>query len=198
MSTAMTSVRTVAVTGSLSAPSRSSRLAELIVDAVQAQVAAEPYLVEIAQVGPLLGHGLARRGLPAPARAALELVESAELLVVATPVYRGSYAGLFKHFFDLVDQDALVDVPVILAASGGSPRHALMLEHALRPLFACFRAQTVPTAIFVSDAELQDPCAASPELQARAVLAARQALRLLERRPPLTPIVHELGRPTAS
>jgi FMN reductase len=193
MGSAMTSIRSVAVTGSLNAPSRSSRLAELILRAVQQEVATDPYLVEIAQVGPLLGHSLLRAGLPAPARAALELVESAELLVVVTPVYRGSYAGLFKHFFDLVDQDALQDVPVILAASGGSTRHALMLEHALRPLFSCFRAQSVPTAIFACGDELRDERAASPELSARAALAARQAVRLLPRQPPLDLSLPALG-----
>ena len=198
MTTAMSNVRAVAVTGSLSVPSRSTRLAQLILRAVQAQIPAEPYLVEIAQVGPLLGHGLTRSGLPGPARAALELVESAELLVVATPVYRGSYAGLFKHFFDLVDQDALVDVPVILGACGGTARHALMLEHALRPLFSCFRAQSVPTALFASGDELSEDGSVSSELSARAAQAARQAARLLPRRPPIDLSLPELGKRTAS
>jgi FMN reductase len=178
-------IRSVAVSGSLSAPSRSSRLALLLLRALEAQAQVEPHLVEIGQLGPLLGHGLGRMGLPAAARAALELVESADLLVAATPVYRGSYSGLFKHFFDLVDQDALQDVPVILAASAGSARHALMLEHALRPLFSCFRAQSVPMAIFACGSELQEDGGASPELSARAAQAARQAIRLLQRRPRL-------------
>jgi MsuE subfamily FMN reductase len=66
----------------------------------------------------------------------LAAVEAADALIVGTPVYRASFTGLFKHFFDFVEQTALVDVPVLLAASGGSDRHALVLEHQLRPLFS--------------------------------------------------------------
>jgi FMN reductase len=74
----------------------------------------------------------------------LAAVEAADALIVGTPVYRASFTGLFKHFFDFVEQTALVDVPVLLAASGGSDRHALVLEHQLRPLFSFFQAQTLP------------------------------------------------------
>jgi hypothetical protein len=59
--------------------------------------------------------------------------------------------GLFKHFMDLIDHTALVDVPVALLASGGSDRHALVVEHQLRPLFAFFGAHTLPTGVFISD-----------------------------------------------
>lgn len=52
-------------------------------------------------------------------------------------MYRGSYTGLFKHFFDFIHQDALIDKPILLAATGGSERHALVIDHQLRPLRAC-------------------------------------------------------------
>ena len=73
------------------------------------------------------------------------------LLIVGTPVYRASFTGLFKHFFDFVEQTALVDVPVLLAAQGGSERHALVLEHQLRPLFSFFQAQTLPIGVYATD-----------------------------------------------
>ncbi|MFQ2466534.1 NAD(P)H-dependent oxidoreductase [Aeromonas caviae] len=58
--------------------------------------------------------------------------------MVATPVFRGSYTGLFKRFFDLIGQDTLTDKPVLLAATGGSQRHALVIDHQIRPLFSFF------------------------------------------------------------
>ncbi len=75
--------------------------------------------------------------LPQRVQDDLAAVEAADALIVGTPVYRASFTGLFKHFFDFVEQTALVGyVPVLLAASGGSDRHALVLEHQLRPLFS--------------------------------------------------------------
>ncbi|OYU96670.1 MAG: FMN reductase, partial [Burkholderiales bacterium PBB5] len=80
-------------------------------------------------------------------------IESADLVIAATPVYKGSYTGLFKHLFDLVDPNALVGRPVLLAANGGSERHALVVDHQLRPLFAFFRALTVPSAVYAAEAD---------------------------------------------
>ena len=60
-------------------------------------------------------------------------IESADALIVATPVYRGSYTGLFKHLFDLVDHEALIGTPVLLAATGGSDRHSLVIDHQFGP-----------------------------------------------------------------
>lgn len=75
----------------------------------------------------------------------LDEIESADLLLVASPVYRGSYPGLLKHLFDLIDLNALIDTPVLLAATGGTERHALVLDHQLRPLFSFFQAITLPS-----------------------------------------------------
>ncbi|WP_204318603.1 NAD(P)H-dependent oxidoreductase, partial [Klebsiella aerogenes] len=72
-----------------------------------------------------------RNQLPAAVERELAAVEQADVLVMATPVYRGSYTGLFKHFFDFIEQDALIDKPILLAATGGSERHALVIEHQL-------------------------------------------------------------------
>src|ERR671918_283478 len=59
-------------------------------------------------------------------------------LMVASPVYRASFTGLFKHVFDFVGQYSLIDTPVLLAATGGSDRHALIIDHQFRPLFSFF------------------------------------------------------------
>ncbi|PKQ32800.1 MAG: oxidoreductase [Actinobacteria bacterium HGW-Actinobacteria-2] len=81
---------------------------------------------------------------------ALQQVTTADAVVALTPTYQGSYSGLFKSFFDLIDAAALTDVPVLLGATGGTPRHSLVTEHALRPLFSYLHAIVVPTALFVA------------------------------------------------
>ena len=106
-------------------------------------------------------------------------VEQADVLVVATPVYRGSYTGLFKHFFDLIHQDALIDTPVLLAATGGSERHALVIDHQLRPLFSFFQARTLPLGVYATDKDFVDQRLRDEALMDRARLAVRRALPLI-------------------
>jgi len=111
----------------------------------------------------------------------LAAVEAADALIVGTPVYRASFTGLFKHFFDFVEQTALVDVPVLLAASGGSDRHALVLEHQLRPLFSFFQAQTLPIGVYATDRDFNtDYRVQSEQLRDRITLAIARALPVLE------------------
>ena len=111
----------------------------------------------------------------------LAAVEAADALIVGTPVYRASFTGLFKHFFDFVEQTALVDVPVLLAASGGSDRHALVLEHQLRPLFSFFQAQTWPMGVYPTDRDFTRQYTIHSEaLRDRITLAVARALPILE------------------
>lgn len=108
-------------------------------------------------------------------------LKAADALIVGTPVYRASFTGLFKHFFDFVEQTALVDVPVLLAASGGSDRHALVLEHQLRPLFSFFQAQTLPIGVYATDRDFaKDYSIQSDLLRDRITLAVARALPILE------------------
>jgi FMN reductase len=110
-------------------------------------------------------------------RDAVTAVEQADLLIVASPVYRGSYTGLFKSFFDVVDQRALAGTPVLLAASGGSERHALVVDHELRPLFAFFQALTVPTAVYATASDCTADLLPDPGLQDRIRRAAGELVR---------------------
>ncbi|PWU61732.1 NADPH-dependent FMN reductase, partial [Micromonospora globispora] len=83
-------------------------------------------------------------GFPAPAlREALDTVAGADGLIAVTPIFNASYNGLFKSFFDVVEKDALVDRPVLIGATGGTARHSLALEHAVRQMFAYLRALVV-------------------------------------------------------
>ncbi len=90
-------------------------------------------------------------GYPSPGlRRAFDAVTAADGLIVVTPTFTASYSGLFKMFFDCLEDTALVDKPVLTAATGGTGRHSLVLEHAVRPLFAYLRAVVVPTAVFAA------------------------------------------------
>src|SRR5215217_5971122 len=90
--------------------------------------------------------GFAGRSL----QTAVDTVTGADGLIAVTPIFSASYSGLFKTFFDVLDKDALVGKPVLLAATAGTARHSLALEHAVRPLFAYLRAVTVPTPVFAA------------------------------------------------
>lgn len=141
----------VGLAGSPSTPSSSRRLIELVLDRIGHRVEIDPQLIDIAALPTL--STLSRSAADPVLLSALRAVETADLLIVASPVYKGSYTGLFKHFIDLLDQHALVGTPVALLASGGGERHALVIEHQLRPLFAFFQAQTLATGVFVSSQE---------------------------------------------
>lgn len=80
----------------------------------------------------------------------IDAVTTADGLVVVSPIFKASYSGLFKSFFDVLEDDALVGKPTVVAATGGSSRHSLVLDHALRPLFAYLRAVVVPTGVFAA------------------------------------------------
>jgi FMN reductase len=140
----------VALSGSPSAPSRTHQVLASALDRIAAATGAETSIVELAELVPDLGIR-ARTEASVRLEAALKRVETADLLLAGTPVYKGSYPGLFKHFVDLIAYPGLLGVPVGIIATGGSDRHALIVEYQLRPLFAFFGAKTLPTAVFISD-----------------------------------------------
>ena len=105
---------------------------------------------------PELGSAIDHTGVVGDLAVLIHSIESADVLVVGSPVYKGSYTGLFKHLFDLIGHDRLIGKPVILTATGGGNRHALVVEHQLRPLFGFFTAHSMATAIYASDADFVD------------------------------------------
>nr|WP_246549117.1 NAD(P)H-dependent oxidoreductase [Ancylobacter oerskovii] len=144
----------VGLSGGLSSPSRTLSLVELTVARIGAAasaagIATATQVVDIAALDDI--GALRSRPGSDPVEAALEAVEKADLLVAGSPVYKGSYSGLFKHFVDFLDYRGLIDLPVALVATGGSDRHALAIEHQLRPLFAFFQAQPLGTGIFFTE-----------------------------------------------
>jgi FMN reductase len=172
-------LKVVAVSGSLHDPSKTAVLLEGILDALSKVLPIDSHVVRITEIGPKLAGELSRSGLPADVEDELKRIETADLLVVATPVYRASFTGLFKHLFDFVDQYALVDTPVLLAATGGSERHSLIIEHQLRPLFGFFQALTLPVGIYAHDSDFTDYQISAPLLKERIAKAIDRGLPLI-------------------
>lgn len=90
---------------------------------------------------------------PGALRGAVETVTGAAGLIAVTPVFNASYSGLFKMFFDVLEPGSLDGAPVLLGATGGTARHSLALDYALRPLFGYLRARPVPTAVYAASGD---------------------------------------------
>jgi FMN reductase len=147
--------RIVVVSAGLSQPSSTRLLADRLAQATADSLletghAAEVEVIELRDHTRALADHLLT-GFPTGAlREALERLAAADAVIAVTPVFQGSYSGLFKLFFDVVDRDALRGTPVLMAATGGTARHSLVLEYALRPLFAHLKAAVTPTAVYAA------------------------------------------------
>ncbi|MBG0808273.1 NAD(P)H-dependent oxidoreductase [Methylosinus sp. H3A] len=172
----------VVVTGNTHRPSKSQALAAAIVEAAQLGPAVSTEIYDIVDAGPGLGGSLRRDDLPWEAARIVDAIEHADGLVVAVPIYKASYPGLFKHLFDFVDPSALERKPVALAATGGGFRHALAVEHQLRPLFGFFSAHSLPTGVFVSDANYRDGKIVDEDVIKRIGALAGELTDAIERR----------------
>jgi len=145
----------VVVAAGVSEPSSTRLLADRLAAAVDRHLrdAGIQPRIETIEVRPL-AHDLASHVLagfaPPALQTALDAVQAADGVVAVTPIFSASYSGLFKLFFDLVDRDAFDGKPVLLAATGGTARHSLAIEHAMRPLFAYLKADSMPTGVFAA------------------------------------------------
>jgi FMN reductase len=110
---------------------------------------------------------------------AIDQVVEADGLIAATPIFSASYSGLFKTFFDVLEPDALAGKPVIIAATAGTARHSLALEHVVRPLFSYLRAVVVPTTVFAATEDWGAGSQAGDALSERIDRAARELARLV-------------------
>lgn len=171
--------RLVAISGSANRPSRSSALALAIASATAERIDSELQLFDLIDAGSGLGAAFTRNELTPQARNVVEAVEQADALIAVSPVYKGSYTGLFKHLFDFIAPDKLFNKPVVIGATGGGHRHGLVVEHQLRPLFGFFSALTVPTSVYVSDHEFEEGVPSDKVVRERIDLAAAQLSALL-------------------
>ncbi|MBK0329229.1 NAD(P)H-dependent oxidoreductase [Rhodobacteraceae bacterium F11138] len=170
----------LAFCGSSWRPARPRRLVEAAVQNLRAAHGVDADLFDLVDAGPGIA-AFRREEMDRPARALLERIESASALIIGCPVFQGGYPGLFKHVFDQIPEGALRDVPVLLTACGGGLRHALIVEHHLRPLFGYFEAMTVPTAVYACATELEGKTLA-PSLEQRLDVAVAQFAALLRER----------------
>lgn len=165
-----------AVVGSTGSPSRTQALVDALLEEFDQRLLVRVRVLRLGEFARPLGAALSRAELPAEIEEHLQAIESADLLIAAAPVYRGTFPGHFKHLFDLVGQDALIDKPVLLAATGGSERHALVLDHQWRPLFSFFQAQTLPIGVYATNSDFEDYRVISAALRGRIRLAVERAL----------------------
>jgi len=147
-------VSRINIVGISGSPSAGGTTRRLVAD-VAGRIGAGQAEIRIVDVAELDLGARSRDEADAALEAALQAVEGADLLVAGTPVYKGAYTGFFKQFVDLVDYRALAGTPVALLATGGSERHALVIEHQLRPLFAFFQAHVLPTGVFLTGRDIE-------------------------------------------
>ncbi len=197
--------RTIAVVSAgLGVPSSTrllaDRLAAAAVDRLRAEgVQAIVEHIEVRDLAQDVTNNLLT-GFPSPdLRRALATLTGADGIIAVTPVFNGSYSGLFKSFLDVVEPGALDGVPVLAAATGGSERHSLVLDHALRPLFSYLHAVVVPTGVFAASADWGAGTEGGQGLESRIDRAAGELADLVARsRPASSPAPLAVGVDFAS
>jgi len=175
----------VVVTAGLSNPSSTRILADRLAAASAAALEADGLATDVDVIELRdLAHAVTDNlltGFPSGDLAdAVASVSSADAVIAVTPVFSASYSGLFKSFFDVLEAGALDGTPVLMAATAGTARHSLVLEHALRPLFSYLHAAPVPTAVFAAAEDF-----GSTGLAERVDRAAGELADALLRRPRL-------------
>ena len=173
--------KVVGLAGNFNQPSRTYQLTEEIVNRTAHAFDLDSMVYNLSALGQSFPIAQSVQDLDEQAQIIIKEIIEAEILVISVPTWNAGYPGMFKHLFDFVEQTALVDVPVLLAASGGSERHALVLEHQLRPLFSFFQAQTLPIGVYATDKDFTPQyTVSSQQLRDRIVLAVARALPILE------------------
>lgn len=185
----MSAKKLAVVTAGLSQPSSTrllaDRLAEATVEAATLDgVEVEVTVVELRDIAQDITNNLLTGFPSGRLQEAIDAVAGADALIAVTPICSASYSGLFKSFFDVIDNTALEGLPTTLAATGGSARHSLALEHEMRPLFSYLRAVTLPTAVFAASEDWgsgADGVSALPSRVRRAGRELASALAASER-----------------
>jgi len=177
--------RTIAVvTAGLGSPSATRLLADRLAGAVERALGDIDIDVDI-EVIELRDHAhdLTNRLLTGFATedlgAAMKKVVEADGLIAVTPIFNASYSGLFKIFFDVLEPDALAGRPVLIAATAGTARHSLAIEHAVRPLFSYLRTIVVPTGVFAASEDWGAGGSSEPALSERIDRAAGELAGLI-------------------
>jgi FMN reductase len=178
----------IVISAGLSRPSSTRLLADQLSAAAVAAagdlgVLLDSRVVELRDLASEITNAMLTGFAPAALQDVLDAVAGADAVIAVTPIFTASYSGLFKSFFDVLDAGALAGKPVLIAATGGTARHSLALEHAVRPLFTYLRAVPLPTAVFAAS-EDWGGATADGELRDRIERAAGELAREVDRREP--------------
>ncbi|MBN6037656.1 FMN reductase [Amycolatopsis sp. 195334CR] len=184
----MNEVKIVTISAGLRQPSSTRLLADRLGAATAAALEAEGAEVTVETVElrdiahdvvNMMLTGFPAGGLPE----VLEKVTGASGLIAVSPVFTTSYSGLFKSFVDILDNRALTGLPVLLGATGGTPRHSLALEYNLRPLFTYLHADVVTTSVFAATDDWADDGALRERIDRAGAELARKVLGAQPRKP---------------
>lgn len=170
----------VVVSAGLSQPSSTRLLADRLTQAVTQRVDAKVTAIELRDLAQDITNNLLT-GFPSPRLdAALRALGDADGAIMVTPIFTTSYSGLFKSFVDVLDPESLTALPVLIAATGGTERHSLALDYAIRPLFAYLHAVVAPTGVYAASSDWgSDGDAASGGLPERIDRAAAELAALM-------------------
>ncbi|MEU4745770.1 CE1759 family FMN reductase, partial [Actinosynnema sp. NPDC023658] len=142
------------VQAGLGSPSSTQLLATRLTEAIERLVPGlEVRTTHLRDVARDIADNLVTGFPSARLREVVESVVGADALIAVTPTFNASYSGLFKSFVDVLEPESLAGKPVLLGATGGTERHSLVLDHALRPLFAYLRAIVVPTGVYAASSD---------------------------------------------
>src|SRR5437764_7437105 len=172
--------RLVLVSAGTSDPSSTRLLADRTADRVNALAARRGHevtvgVVELREIAADISTALVSQLITPRLQQAITALAEADGIVAAAPVYKASPSGLFTSFFDVLDNDLLIGKPVVLAATAGTARHALVADDQMRPMFAYLRSLAVPTSLFAAPEDWSDPALAK-----RIDRAARELVLLME------------------
>jgi FMN reductase len=172
--------RLVVVSAGTSEPSSTRLLADRTADRVKALAdrhghAVTVSVIELREIAADISTALVSQLVTPRLRQAITALGEADGIIAAAPVYKAGPSGLFTSFFHVLDNDLLIGKPVVLAATAGTARHALVADDQMRPMFAYLRAMTAPTSLFAAPEDWSDPA-----LNTRIDRAARELVLLME------------------
>jgi FMN reductase len=172
--------RLVVVSGGTSDPSSTRLLADQTAQRVAAIAARDGHemsvsVIELREISADISTALTTQLVTPRLREAIDALGEADGIIAAAPVYKAGASGLFTSFFHVLDNDLLIGKPVVLAATAGTARHALVVDDQMRSLFAFLRTLTVPTSLFAAPEDWSDPA-----LNKRVDRAARELVLLME------------------
>jgi FMN reductase len=181
----MDPLKLVVVSAGLGRPSATRMLADRLAEAAgrglrERDRAVDVRVLELRELAVDIANNLVTGFPNASLAEAKRAAENADGLIVVSPNFSASYSGLFKSFFDVLEHRALTGRPVLIAATGGTPRHSLALDHALRPLFSFLGAIVVPTGVYAATEDWGAPAGAgAASLGGRIDRAAAELTALL-------------------